>query len=161
MIRRELLKTTGPLVALPSFPTLLMPRSRGDLHDMDPGRIVEEYRRRKLAGLSDAALARQVGEVVSIPCEGIISFTLHAPLELLARQALLPLVAGSGREAARIQMVASAAIYESGTRPVRGSKPQLLGDDALLGEILQASLKDGAVDTVEAAAMRLGEREGL
>ena len=42
---------------------------------------------------------------------GLTSFTLHAPLEVMARYGLMRLVEPSDRELARLQMVASAAVY--------------------------------------------------
>jgi hypothetical protein len=69
--------------------------------------------------VSDADIYRQVAAIVSQPqAQGINSFALHAPLELMARYGLLPLIEPSERPLARLQMVASAAAYESGVKTV-------------------------------------------
>ncbi len=74
--------------------------------------------------LTDTELAVEVSRSLSSPRTVDDSFTLHAPLELLARLALLPVVDPSGREMARRRMVSLATNYESqgercSTRPHR------------------------------------------
>ncbi|MDA3040363.1 MAG: hypothetical protein O3C27_12715, partial [Actinomycetota bacterium] len=55
-----------------------------------------------LLALSDAQLVAACAAVVSIPrSDPGDSFTLHAPLELIARSALLPQVAEAARPRAR------------------------------------------------------------
>ena len=168
MIRRTFLGRAATLAAMPVLP-LGPPFARGgrrtnDVSGIDPDRIVDEYRARRLEQLSDVELARRVGQIVSIPCEGIISFTLHAPLELLARQALLPLVEPGGRESARIQMVASASVYEDGTRPITsassGSEASAGGDRRAAAAALEAAIARGDVDAVEAGALDYAEQYG-
>ncbi|HTV97372.1 MAG TPA: hypothetical protein VME42_15290 [Steroidobacteraceae bacterium] len=79
---------------------------------IDPENIVEEYRGRALKELSDAQLFDQIRPIVARPpARGLTSFTLHAPLELMARFGLLRLVDPAQRELARLQMVASASVY--------------------------------------------------
>ena len=79
---------------------------------IDPKNIVGEYRDRALRELSDAELFDQVCPIVARPpVRGPTSFTLHAPLEVMARYGLMRLVDPSDRELARLQMVASAAVY--------------------------------------------------
>lgn len=63
---------------------------------------------------SDAELVRLIGDRVQIPrAEPANSFILHAPLELLARAALLPWVAADGRELARLRLASLLAQFES------------------------------------------------
>jgi hypothetical protein len=77
---------------------------------------VDENERRDLDAVGDADLCQQAAAIVSRPpVKGSSSFTLHAPLELLARYGLLPLVDPRERSLARLQLVASAAAFESGT----------------------------------------------
>jgi hypothetical protein len=79
---------------------------------IDPKNVVDEYRDRALRELSDAEIFDQVCEIVARPrVRGLTSFTLHAPLEVMARYGLMRLVDPSDRELARLQMVASAAVY--------------------------------------------------
>ncbi|MEO6469771.1 MAG: hypothetical protein ABIP21_11790 [Acidimicrobiia bacterium] len=63
---------------------------------------------------SDADLVAQVAQRVQLPREGHAdSFILHAPLEVLARAALLPWVAPAGRPLARLRLVAVATQFEA------------------------------------------------
>src|SRR5713226_2365118 len=78
-----------------------------------PDRIVESYRERKLDSLSDSELFRAAACIVSRPKVELSSFRFHAPLEVMARQSLLPLVSPADRDLARVQMLATVAHYES------------------------------------------------
>lgn len=79
---------------------------------IDPKNVVGAYKDRSLAELSDAELFDQVCRIVARPpVRRLTSFTLHAPLEVMARYGLIRLVDPSDRELARLQMVASAAAY--------------------------------------------------
>jgi hypothetical protein len=86
------------------------------LHGIDPKKILDEYERRELEALSDSEVCRQATAIISRPpAEGGSSFTLHAPLELMARAGLLPLVDPRERKLARLQLIASAVAFESST----------------------------------------------
>lgn len=64
--------------------------------------------------VSDDDLVAAVAEVLSVPRVGVPnSFVLHAPLELVARARLLPIVAPSEREEARQRIREIADKYES------------------------------------------------
>jgi len=79
---------------------------------IDPKNVLDEYRGRALGELSDAEIFDQVCRIVAHPpARGLTSFTLHAPLEVMARYGLMRLVDPSDRELARLQMLASAAVY--------------------------------------------------
>jgi len=79
---------------------------------IDPKNVVDEYKDRALGELSDAELFDQVFPIVARPpVRGLTSFTLHAPLEVMARYGLMRLVNPTERELARLQMVASASVY--------------------------------------------------
>ena len=79
---------------------------------IDPKNVVDEYTDRALRELSDAEIFDRVCPIVARPrVRGLTNFTLHAPLEVMARYGLMRLVNPSGRELARLQMVASAAVY--------------------------------------------------
>src|SRR5262249_13787994 len=63
---------------------------------------------------SDAELCDAVAERIARPkVAEADSFVLHAPLELLARSALLPLVAPAARERARRRLAQVGAAYEA------------------------------------------------
>jgi hypothetical protein len=79
---------------------------------IDPKNVADDYKDRALGELSDAEIYDQVCAIVARPTvRGLTSFTLHAPLEVMARYGLMRLVEPSDRELARLQMVASAAAY--------------------------------------------------
>ena len=66
-----------------------------------PGGVADAYGARDLASLSDAELCEGVAGLLAVPRRAPAdSFVLHAPLELLARTALLPLVHPASRERA-------------------------------------------------------------
>ena len=69
------------------------PTNRGLVTGIDPQNIFDEYADRDLDAVSDADIYREVAAIISRPPrKGLTSFTLHAPLELMARYGLLPLV---------------------------------------------------------------------
>ena len=84
---------------------------------IDPKNLVDQYTSRKLDKVSDGGLYRQAVAIISRPqAKCTKSFTLHAPLELMARFGLLSYVDPTQRSLARLQMVASASAYESGVQ---------------------------------------------
>ena len=64
------------------------------LSGIPPDRVVESYHSRKLEALSETELFRAAAHIVSQPKLELSSFRLFAPLEIMARYNLLPLVAG-------------------------------------------------------------------
>lgn len=94
------------------------------LSGIDPKNLVDEYERRGLNAIDDAELCRQAAAIISRPPKGGGSFSLHAPLELLARYGLLPLVDPQERMLARLQLVASATSFEAFT-PGADSPPKI------------------------------------
>ncbi len=90
----------------------------GAIAGIDPKNVYDEYERRGLSKVSDADLYHQAANIISKPPrQGQTSFTLHAPLEVMARYGLLPLVDPQQRSLARLQIVASAAAFEAGGNP--------------------------------------------
>src|SRR5216684_5246282 len=84
------------------------------LSGMPPDRVVESYHARKVEALSETELFRAAAHIVSQPKRELSSFRLHAPLEIMARYNLLPLVSTPDRDLARMQMVATASHYQAG-----------------------------------------------
>ena len=115
-------------IQLPPKETAMGDKSRKDLHridGIDPKNIVDEYASRDLTSVSDAGFYREIGAIISKPPQkGLTSFTLHAPLELMARYGLLRLVDPADRELGRLQLVASGAVYGAGVHPVE-KPPQI------------------------------------
>lgn len=106
--------------------------------------------------LDDQRLAATVGAVVGVPRVDVpahlASFTLHAPLELLARAALLPLVDPARRDAARQRMLMLADGYAAAGRPVPAPAAAQFGSTAAAVAAL------GDPDLADAAAVWLGAR---
>lgn len=129
---------------------------------LDPKKVAEQYRSRQMDQLSDRRIAQQVGAIVSQPIHGMSSFTLHAPLELLARQGLLPLVDPADRELARMQMVASGAAYQAGVKPlpVIKSRPEFASFRAA-SEAFETVFEQGDEDGLESVVMRMARQFGL
>lgn len=88
--------------------------SSPSLRDLDPAAVVDEYHRLGLDRLPDATLVDLAAEVIGRPkLADPTSFVLHAPLELLARTALLPHTTPALREAARMRVAWVAASYDA------------------------------------------------
>ena len=72
---------------------------------IDPKNVFDEYKGRALGDLSDAEIFDQICPIVACPPRrGLTSFTLHAPLEAMARYGLMRLVHPSDRELARLHL---------------------------------------------------------
>ncbi len=134
--RRGLLKGLGLAAASGAFSVILGDRTAmanepnssspaqpalasGDRHTLggiDPKNVVDEYQRRDLDALSDSNLWPQASAIISAPPTKLgDSFSLHAPLEVMARFGLLPLVDPQQRRLARLQLVASSARFAAET----------------------------------------------
>src|SRR5688572_901962 len=130
-----------PQVANAPIPS---PSSLGDLEELDDHRLVEFA-----AGL--------IGIPRREPTPGLDSFVLHAPLELLARAALLPHVAPAGRARARKRIVVLAERYDA-AGPSVGHPPHadFADAEAAAGGLAAAvDAEDGAA--IDAAAAWLGD----
>lgn len=132
------------------------------IDSIDPKNVVEEYKDRALGELSDAELFDQVCAIVARPpVRNLTSFTLHAPLEVMARYGLMRLVDPSDRELARLQMVASAAVY--------GHQVDLMPDPARVYSFpdtntaaaeLASTLTSGDADGMEAMILSIALQFG-
>jgi hypothetical protein len=109
---------------------------------------------KKLAALSDADLAEAVAAQIARPkVAEADSFVLHAPLELLARTALLPYVRPAARDAARSRLAWLGETYAQAGAAIDDPAPARAWDrpaDALaaLGRAIDA----GELDDADAAA---------
>jgi hypothetical protein len=107
-----------------------------------------------IASLSDAELVQAVGRAISHPKAGReTSFTLHAPLELLARAALLPSAPPHVRAAARIRIANIAAVYARGDEIEPPERRFATLDEAKAALI--AALREHDPDTADAAVAAL------
>lgn len=105
--------------------------------------------------LSDAELVDAAARTISVPKEAPAdSFVLHAPLELLARAALLTKVRPRDRDAARDRIVALAAEYDDAGPP---AEPAPVADPPDLA----AAIAAGDLDATDAAARALAEHGDL
>ncbi|MBS0386294.1 MAG: hypothetical protein JSS00_13215 [Proteobacteria bacterium] len=103
-----------------------------------------------LEQLSDATLVRATARAIERPkVERSTSFTLHAPMELLARAALLPLVQPPLRPRARLRIAAIAAQYAEGEE-IAARNPSFPTAEAAEHSLLIA-LRDGDADTADDA----------
>lgn len=102
---------------------------------------------------SDALLCDQVAARVARPKQAPAdSFVLHAPLELLARMALLPLVRPDARDAARERLVALGAQYAAAGDEVAEPRPRAYDDERRAASALVAAIAAGELDDADAAA---------
>jgi hypothetical protein len=106
---------------------------------------------------SDAALAAAVGDVLATPRrDSADSFVLHAPLELLARTALLPFVQASFRADARDRIAEIATQFEAFGSPVSPPATVTPSSVSEATRILRNALDRGELDQVDALASWLG-----
>lgn len=114
-----------------------------------------------LAGLCDAALVAAVAKAISVPkVSADTSFLTHAPLELLARAALLPLVAPQARGEARRRIAAIASVYARAGEEVEGPEIAFAGESQAIAAA-RAALEDGDADTFDGALVFLAPRLSL
>ena len=111
----------------------------------DPGRSAR----------SDQELIRSVADVLSVPrAMPADSFVLHAPLELLARAALLPLVHDRDRGAARDRLGSVADRFEASGPGVEATRPpradRFDSEEAAAAHLADA-LRAGDLDGVDEA----------
>jgi len=111
-----------------------------------------------LEAASDAALVDEVAHAVAQAKEGAAdSFLLHAPLEVLARDALLAALAPGGREAARRRLALVAVEYTRAGAPASPPAPRAFDSPSDGLARLRAALAAGKLDDADAAAAWLAE----
>ena len=114
--------------------------------------------------LDDQRLIENAARMIGVPrrevVDGRFSFVLHAPLELLARAALLPHVLPQHRDRARQRIVALAQGYEASGPPLDPPEPASFGSTTEAAAALAAAVEDGNLSDVDVAAAWLGDRAG-
>ncbi len=103
--------------------------------------------------LTDAQLTDAVADRLAHPkADGVTSFTLHAPLELLARTALLPLVEPDAREAARDRLAWLGEAYRDAGDEVDEPAARAYDDLATAADHLTGAVNAGEIDDADATA---------
>ena len=126
--------------------------------DLDPDDIHAECARRGIDAVSDEHVFDLAARVISQPRrDPANSFILHAPLELLARRALLRHVPPDRRDAVRERMIWVAATYERAADPADAVATREFASPAAAVAALGAAITARDLDTVDAAAQWLAE----
>jgi len=127
--------------------------SATDVAGIDPDDLHDEYERRNLRELSDEQLfevsAHAVGQPKQDPAN---SFILHAPLELLARRALLRVVAPDRRDAVRERMIWVAAKYARSGHSLEPVTARTFESTAAATTALAGATREKDLEGVDAAA---------
>jgi hypothetical protein len=107
--------------------------------------------------VNDRALIAEVGDLIAVPkFAPADSFVLHAPLELLARAGLLPLVRREQQAAARDRVRGLAEEYAAAGDPVEPPTPVQLDSIEDGAARLLAAVEAGELDDVDRYAQWLG-----
>ena len=108
--------------------------------------------------LSDAQLTDSVADRLQHPkADGVTSFTLHAPLELLARSALLTYVEADARDAAHDRLAWLGQTYAEAGDEVGEPGSRAYDDLATAVDHLTAAINAGDLDDADATAAWLAE----
>lgn len=117
------------------------------------------------ADLSDLELAERTAAVLAVPRAEVrpdrFSFVLHAPLELLARHALLPLVDPAARPRARQRIALLADLYADSGPPLAPAARADHASPAQAAAALARGIDDGDFDAVDTAATWLADHAGI
>ncbi len=134
----------------------------GDLTSIDPDEVAVAYDAMGLDRLSDAALVARCAAVVDRPKQAPPdSFVLHAPLELMARAALLGRVAPAARRLARQRLVWFAATYAAAGPAVAETAPGGFAEPRAAGRALADAITAGDMDRADESAAWLARHMGV
>ena len=126
---------------------------------------VTEIRFDDIDDLSDAELAERAASVLAVPRAEVIgnkfSFVLHAPLELLARVALLPLVEPAARPLARRRLAVLAEGYAESGPPLPPARHVDFASPAAAAGVLSKGVDYEDLDAVDEAATWLATNAGI
>ena len=131
------------------------------LSGISPDRVAESYHSGKLEALSQAELFRAAAHIVSQPKLDLNSFRLHAPLEIMARYNLLPLVSTADLDLARIQIVATASHYQAGGEGVSPPERIRIARSSDAAANLRRAVQEGDVARADALCLSLAGAGGL
>jgi hypothetical protein len=126
-----------------------------------PERVAAVYRERRLGEVSDLELFRACVPLLAEPKREATSFTLHAPLEVMARYRLLPLLAPADRDLARMQMLAIVAKYQAcGENLPPPAQTITFNTDEAEAELRKAA-SEGDVERADAICTGLADEYGV
>ncbi|HTG31584.1 MAG TPA: hypothetical protein VLB76_01535 [Thermoanaerobaculia bacterium] len=126
------------------------------VRDIEPECIAQTYEDRGLDRLTDLELFQQAAEAIQTPKSKADSFSLHAPLEILARFLLLRHVQPPSRTLARKQIAAVPAIYQTlGEDAPPPAHDLTIASDREAVECLHGAIVEGKASEAEAAALWL------
>jgi hypothetical protein len=115
--------------------------------------------------LSDVALAERAASVLAVPRAEIVgdrlSFVLHAPLELLARVALLPLIEPTARPLARRRIAVLAEGYAESGPPLAPARRAEFVSPAAAAGALAAAIEAEDFTAVDESATWLAANAGI
>src|SRR3954464_2674308 len=132
------------------MPTPQTTTTAADLSGITPEAVRREYHDRGIEEWDDHQLVAAAGRVLAVPrAAPASSFVLHAPLELIARAALLPHVAPEARDRARARIVGLVAGYEAAGDPVAEPGAVSVRPLAALAGELVAAIGAGDLDAVD------------
>ena len=118
----------------------------------------DHWARSPVSSLSDAALVDAVAAAITPPKrDADTSFLTHAPLELAARAALLPMVAPDARDKVRRRIAAIAAQYAREGDEIDETVRDF-GDARAALAALKSAIRAGDVETTDAALVYLAPR---
>ena len=125
--------------------------------DIDPDDVHSTYVARGLDRCSDEQLFDVAARTVAIPkADPADSFVLHAPLELLARRALLRFVPPRRRDAVRERMLWVAATYERAGTSIDPAPSADFASAAAAASTLAEAIDAKDLDATDRAASWLG-----
>jgi|GEM_PF-4005186 len=123
-------------------------------------RVGELYRERRLSEVSDRELFRACIPLLAEPKQETTGFTLHAPLEVMARYRMLPLLAPADRDLARMQMLAMVARYQASGESIPPPQTIALNADQAEAELRKAA-SEGDVERADAICTGLADEYGV
>ena len=130
------------------------PTTHNPLDHVDPDDIAGAWTARHLDRMTDAELLRAACQLLSIPRnEAANSFTLHAPLELMARAELLRSVSAQRRESARQRIIHIAATWSTTGGPTKEGDGTAHDEQPL--DVLTEALRQGDSEAADRAFVSL------
>ena len=129
------------------------------LDQLDPEDLTGAWTARGLDRMTDAELLDAACQLLSTPRdEAADSFALHAPLELMARAQLLPMVSMQRREAARRRIAHIAVTWSTTGAPTDPADDTAPVEKPL--DALREALRHGDPETADRAFVSLCARRG-
>lgn len=118
----------------------------------------DEWAKGPVSTFSDAALVEAVAGAIAPPKrDADTSFLTHAPLELAARAALLPMIAAPARDRARRRIAAIAARYATEGEEIEEPAREY-ADASAAAAFLTAAVREGDADEADGALLYLTQR---